>query len=187
MFIHMDAYCPKGSTLLDSICYNGYIYRYTNLDEVIMEASEAYDDYGTYYFVNETSGKRIYIYDKNSWYILNYSFLNEPILGFKNDPNQYLFWGIHDNFYVRDDFKLPTLIDNNGIDNIFIQPAEDYRLPADNAFIITNQELISKIVNTALSDRDFSPYITSVDDYTPEVIYSVYIRYIDYPLLHQIY
>jgi len=184
--VHMKAYCPKDSDVFDIIYYNGYIYHYTDLEAMFTSADESCGNLSTCYFTDNYNGKRIYIYDEGSPLFMNYSFINVPMFGFKNDPNEYLFMGMHDEHYVRDDFKVPTLIDNNGIDNIFIQTSENYRLPADNALIITNQELISKIVNTALTDRDFSSYISCVEDYSPEIMYNIFVQYTGYPLFHRI-
>lgn len=182
--VHMKAFCPENSDTFGNVYYNGHIYCYTNLEAMFTSADESYDNLTTCYFTGEYNGKRIYIYDENSPFFMNFSFINVPMYGFENDPNEYIFMAMHDEHYVRDDFNVPTLIDNNGIDKIIIEPG--YRPPADNAFIITNQELISKIVNTALTDRDFSPYITSVDDYSPEVMYNIFVQYTGYPLFHKI-
>lgn len=183
---HMKAFCPENSGTFGNVYYNGHIYHYdTNIDLLFDEAIESSNSYGTLYYTGKFSGKRIYIYDEFSPLFMNFSFINVPMYGFENDPNEYLFMGMHDAHYVRDDFKVPTLIDNNGVDNIVIQSI-DYAPYSDNAFIITNQELISKIVNTALTDRDFSPYITSFDGYSPEIIYDVFVQYTGYPLFHRV-
>ncbi len=184
--VHMKAFRPENSGAFGNVYYNGHIYHYNdNLELLFNDAIEGSNIYDTFYYTSKFSGKRIYIYDEFSPLFMNLSFINVPMYGFENDPNEYLFMWMHDAYYVRDDFKAPTLINNNGIDNIIIQSV-DYKPYADNAFIITNQEVISKIVNTALTDRDFSPYITSVDDYSPEIMYNIFIQYTGYPSFHKI-